>query len=708
MLRLLVAALALLAPPAAAEPTPSTRPEARPSEAPGVGRRAGAGALVSVAAPEPAAQAAALPAAPPRLRPEPRPAQAGARGADAVPRVEALALRRAIGLMREGRWTEARAEAARAGEVAEDVVLWHELRARRGSWAEAEAFLARRSGWPGLPLLRDRAEGLMPVDLAPERVLPFFAARSPATGTGVLRLADALRAVGEPEAADATLVEAWRTLPMSAAAEDAMLERAQGLLAPHHEARLDALLWEDPQVGALRAMARVGPDWQALARARIGLRGGAGNVDTLIAAVPERLADDAGLAYERFRWRLGRGREEGAIELMLARSVSGEALGRPELWAERRERWARERMRAGQADVAYRLAAGDFLREGTLHADLQWLAGFVALTDLGDPQLALTHFDTALDAVWTPISLGRMHYWRGRALEALGREAEAMAAYREGGRHQTAFYGQLAAERGGVAPDPAILGASPAGPMPEALARNTVLEAADLLLAAGEPQLAALFLAHLAESQGPEGVAQLGAWAQARGEPYLQVKIGKAAAQAGVVVPEHYFPLHPIAEADLPVDAALALAIARRESEFHPGVASGAGAQGLMQLMPATAREVAGQLGLPYSRARLTSDPAYNATLGSAYLLGLEARFGRNVPMVAAGYNAGPGRPARWARERGDPRAPGVDAVDWIEHIPFDETRNYVMRVMESVPLYRMRLKGALEPWRLGEELKSR
>ena len=162
-----------------------------------------------------------------------------------------------------------------------------------------------------------------------------------------------------------------------------MLERAPDLLAPHHEARLDMLLWEDPQAGALRAMERVGADWRALARARMGLRGGVGNVDTLIEAVPERLADDAGLAYERFRWRLGRGREQDAVELMLARSVSAEALGRPELWAKQREAWARERMRDGQPDVAYRLAAGDFLTEGTLHADLQWLAGFIALTDLG-------------------------------------------------------------------------------------------------------------------------------------------------------------------------------------------------------------------------------------------------------------------------------------------------------------------------------------
>ena len=179
----------------------------------------------------------------------------------------------------------------------------------------------------------------------------------------------------------------------------------------------------------------------------------------------------------------------------------------------------------------------------------------------------------------------------------------------------------------------------------------------------------------------------------------MQVAIGKRAAQMGVVVPAHLFPLHPLAGARMAVEPAAALAVARRESEFHPGAASGVGAQGLMQLMPATAQEVSRQLGLRYARARLTSDPEYNVALGTAYLAGLRERFGDNLAMIAAGYNAGPGRPARWARERGDPRAMDVDAaVDWIEHIPFTETRNYVMRVTESVPVYRQRLSGEAAP----------
>ena len=648
----------------------------------------------------------------PEARPEPTEAEARlvsrATPPAPVPEVSAPGLERAMGLMRDGRWIEARDAAARDGAVAEDIVLWHELRARRGSWAEAEAFLERRPGWPGLALLRERVEGLIPVDLPPERVLAFFADHTPATGEGAVRLALALRAIGDPGAADAVMVDAWRTLPMTATAEDAMLRLAPDALAPHHEARLDMLLWQDPQVGAQRALDRVGEDWRRLARARIALRSGSAGVDALIEAVPERLSDDPGLAWERFRWRLERGREESAVELMLARSVSEEALGRPELWADQRGDWARARMRAGQPDVAYQLAAGHFLGEGTERSDLDWLAGFIALTDLGDPQLALRHFEAAEAVVFTPISLGRMGYWRGRALEAMGREADALAAFREGARHQTSFYGQLAAERASVPTDSSLIGGPRPGPMPDRLADDSGLRAAEFLLAVGDRHLAAQFLTHLAESQTPQGMAQIGEWAQARGEPYLQVKLGKRAAELGVVLPEHYYPLHPIAEAILPVEPALALSIARRESEFHPGVASSVGAQGLMQLMPGTARDVAGELGLPYSHARLTADPSYNALLGSTYLQGLQARFGDNVPLVAAGYNAGPGRPIRWVQERGDPRSSGVDAVDWIEHIPFDETRNYVMRVMESVPLYRMRLSGRTEPLRVGEEIKAR
>ena len=669
--------------------------QAAPSASPAPTPRPG---VAATAAAMPAAAPAAVLAAP-VLRPSPRPVAPAARVASSSPvdvsSTHGLAFSAAMDAIRAGDWAAARRRAAAIGPVAEDVVLWHELRVRRGHWDEALDFVRRNPDWPGMPLLRGRAEGLIPADAPPDAVLEFLGDEPPQTGTGALRLAAALRVRGEDAAAEDALIRAWRTVQMTAAQEDAVLRAAgPAVLAPHHVARLDALLWAKTDVGARRAMARVDAGHRALAEARLALHSGRAGVNALIDRVPAALAGDAGLAHDRVRWRYERGLDDGAVELMLARSGTAAELGRPEEWAGMREVLVRRLMRAGRAGEAYALAASGHLTGGTDHSDLEWLAGFVALTDLGRARDALRHFERGEEAVGSPISMGRMLYWQGRAHEALGEADAAREDFARAAAHRTSFYGQLAAERIGAPPDASLTGTEAPAPL-GALARNGVLRAAGLLLAADERRLAARFASHLAESQDEAGIRALGQWAAGQGSEFLQVAIGKRAAQMGIVVPAHLFPVHPMAGAPMPVEPAIALAVARRESEFHPGAASGVGAQGLMQLMPATAQEVSRDLGLRYARGRLTADPDYNVVLGTTYLEGLRARFGKNLAMMAAGYNAGPGRPARWARERGDPRAMDADgAVDWIEHIPFTETRNYVMRVTESVPVYRQRLSG--------------
>ena len=640
---------------------------------------------------------------PGRVSPVARPA-----GAPDRPGAAALALSRAIDLARAGRFGEAERLVAPHGEVARDVVIWHELRARRGSWSDARDFVRRNADWPGLPLLKARSEKLIPRGAAPEEVLEFFGDEAPRTGTGALRLAAALRATGDEAAAEAELKRAWRDLPMSEPEERAVLSAAGALLSPLHAERLDGLLWQASESGVQRAMDRADDGLRAVAKARMALRANRDGVDKLIEAVPERLADDAGLAYDRFSWRLKRKRTGDAVDLMLERSTSAAALGRPEVWAHHREKLARDLMEDGRAERAYAVAANHFLTEGSEYRELEWLAGFVALTDLDLPADALAHFEDAERESTTPLSLARMQYWQGRAHEALDQDEAAQEDFARAAAHQTVFYGQLAAERIGAPVDPA-LAAAPAPAVPGALPTGSVLEAAGLLLEADQWRLAARFLSHLAESQDRAGIEALGAWAEAQGSEYLEVALGKRAALGGEVVPSILFPVHRMAEMNLVVPPELALAVSRQESEFHPGVASHVGAQGLMQLMPATAREVSAELGLRYALGRLTAEPEYNVVLGTAYLKGLEDRFGYNVPMIAAGYNAGPGRPARWARERGDPRRMSVDqVVDWIEHIPFEETRIYVQRVTENVPVYRMRLSGEVEPLGIGDLLTGR
>jgi soluble lytic murein transglycosylase len=620
---------------------------------------------------------------------------------------EAASLSAAMDAVRAGDWDRATAAAQGAGPVGRDVVEWHRLRAGRGDFDEAVAFLDRNPDWPGLDLLRRRSEGSVPYGRRAAEVLAFFDGNPPQTGAGSISLASALEASGRHADAEAQIVLAWRTQPMTTGDEASLLQRYGALLRPHHTERLDMLLWQGESEAAERMLPRVSEGWQKLARARMALRAEAPGVDTLIAAVPASLAGNPGLAFERYQWRARKGRNADAIELAL--SVDTNALGRPSAWADWRGPLSRWAIREGRPRDAYRVAARHGLSEGSDYAELEWLAGYVALTRLDDAETALRHFQRFRVAVSSPISMGRAGYWEGLAEEALGNIEGAAQAYAFGAENQTSFYGLLAAERAGIAMDPALTGTTLYPDWETAAFTSTsVFRAAVLLHDAGEDALAERFLAHLAESQDETGVGQLVDFALSLNEPHIALMIAKRAAEAGIVVPKGYYPLVNLGVTDPRVPLELALSIARRESEFDPGVMSSVGARGLMQVMPGTAQEVASKLAIDFDDGRLLTDPVYNATIGKAYLAQLIETFGHNYVLVSAAYNAGPSRPIRWMSERGDPRSGDIDVVEWIESIPFTETRNYVMRVMESLPVYRARLTGQVQPIRLSEELRQR
>ncbi len=625
-------------------------------------------------------------------------------------KAEVAKLERGLELMRSGDWEAGLETAGPAGSVARDIVEWNRLRASKGTFADTLAFLARRPDWPGLTLLRERSEKTIPEDAEASAVLGFFRNQKPRTGAGSLRLARALWDTGAKQEAMAEAIRGWTSFSLSEAEEARFMADWPKTLARHHWARMDMLLWRGLSEEAGRQMARVDDAHKALALARIGLRENEKGVDALIARVPARLADDPGLAFERFLWRARKGRSASAIELMLERSGSAEALGKPEKWAKRRLQLARRAMRAGKAKTAYRLAAQHRLASGKDRNALEWLAGYVALSKTGDAETALTHFRRFAEGVETPISLSRAGYWEGRALEALGRKEEAQAAYARAGQHQTAFYGLLAAEKAGLAMAPELTGAKTFPGYREAAFWGTSgMEAARLSLAAGELYLARRFAAHLSESLDATGVGQLMQWAEDAGAPYLQLSLAKyAIVHHGRVYNRPYFPTPDIGRGNRSVPRVLELAIARRESEFNPGVTSKAGAMGLMQLMPGTAQQMAQRLKIPYERDKLLEGFAYNTRLGSEYLAYLIEKFGRNPVLIAVGYNAGPGRVTQWIERFGDPRAANVDVVDWIESIPFEETQTYVMRVTESLPNYRARRSGKTEPIRFVDELKRR
>lgn len=594
------------------------------------------------------------------------------------------------------------------GGVGRDVIEWQRLRAGEGLLGEYEAFLGRRPDWPGLPYLKEQGEEAVARSTTPERVIGYFAGAAPETGKGAVALVRALQAVGRVAEAEEVAMRAWAVLPFAPEEEAEMIALAAPSVALVHELRLDNLLWEGRRAEAERMQDRVSPGWRALARARMALRAGSDGVNALIDAVPKALAGDAGLAYERFIWRMKRDLYDGALELILARSGSAADLGRPEEWAPRRAVLTRWLMRQNRPAEAYRVASSHHLTGGGAYADLEFLSGFVALRRLNDPARALVHFRHLEAGVSTPISLARAFYWQGRAHEAAGAADQARAAYERAAQHQTAYYGLLAAERLGRDLDPALLSDDrPADWRGAGWTKSSVHEAAQLLLKAGDLTQAKRFWLHLAESQDATGLAQMGEMALAMDQPHVAVLIGKAAAERGIILTRPYFPAPAIVPDGLAVSRAFALAISRRESEFDPAARSHADARGLMQLLPGTAKLVAPKAGLPYEPARLTTDPAYNATLGSHYLAGLVEEFGPSIALVASGYNAGPGRPRRWIEEYGDPRRADVDVIDWVESIPFTETRTYVMRVVEGVVIYRAKLRGSSGPVKVTAELKG-
>lgn len=581
------------------------------------------------------------------------------------------------------------------GRVARDLVTWARLRDGAGTFGEYRGFLRNRADWPGLSAIRDQAERAIPETASAVDVLTFFSAKPPETGEGAVRLAAALTEAGRPDQAEQTLLRVYLENGLTDEGLALMLAEHGDLLAPYTAARVDRQLWRWRISDAERVLDLLGPDQRALADARIALIRDAPDVVAKLGAVPAALRGDAGLAYDRYNRFASRGDYTEATEILVDRTGSAERLGQPFRWASWRASLARWHMREGRVQLAYDLARQHHLTEGRFYSDLEWLAGYLSLRRLDDPAQALVHFRNLAAAVDSPISVSRAGYWEGRAHLALGDADGAAAALARAADHQTAFYGLLASELIGRPLDPALAGGETAPPPPGAPLRdNDLVEALLLLLDAGDRGAAVRFAAELGRTLDRNGLGQLGALMQARGETFFAVLLGKAGATRGIVIPDLYFPLHPLGEMDLPVSAELALAIARRESEFREDAGSPVGALGMMQLMPATAEEVAGQLSLPYSRARLVSDWRYNATLGAEYLSGLRARFGDSPVLIAAGYNAGPSRPARWMVERGDPRTDAVDVVDWIELIPFTETRNYVMRVTESIPVYRARLSG--------------
>ena len=561
------------------------------------------------------------------------------------------------------------------------------------SFEEIAGFIEEHPDWPSQKALQANAESALSVGVADADVLEWYRWRDPVSRDGRLRYADALLAIGKESQAAALVRREWIEGEFGARRLRDTYRRYRALLRPRdHLARLDRLVWDGHARSARRMYRYVDRKFQHLAEARLTLRARAGGVDRAIQRVPRALRADPGLVYERLRWRRAKGRDEAARALLWE---APERLGpRPKLWWRERAILARRALDDGQIREAYALAAGHRQAAASTFASAEWLAGWIALRFLDDARAAFGHFARMHDAVTMPISRARAAYWAGRAAEGFEDPEGAALWYGTAATYPGTYYGQLAMAHI-AAPDAPLF--VPAEDGREAtLTGHALIAAVRVLAFLGHDRFLPAFFSQLsALARNRADHAMVSALALEIGQPDQSIAAALRAARDGYVSDDRLFPLVdvPFAREDRTLEHALVLALIRQESRFDRKAKSHAGALGLMQLMPRTAREVARKMGLPGGRKRLTANPAHNVALGSRYLDDLIDRYEGSYLLALAAYNGGPRNVARWIAANGDPRTdPDVNIIDWIEMIPIRETRNYVQRVLEGTQVYRWRL----------------
>lgn len=563
--------------------------------------------------------------------------------------------------------------------------------------AEIAAAANELRNWPGLDKLRGNGErAMLRENAGPDAVIEAFADSPPKTVEGERLLARAWMKRGDETAARKALAEVWRTRRLDSASEAAILREFGDVIpASDHRIRMERMLYADRTDAAARVASRAKAE--GLAKAWSAVIRGAKDAGKLLDAVPQA-ERGAGYVFAKARYLRRAGKYHDAAKVLLT-SPGGEAEIDPDTWWFERRVLARELLDVDDARTAYEVAASHQGGKPASIADAQFHAGWIALRWLDDPRKAAQHFEKVAAVTDGPISQARAYYWLGRAADA-GGPGDAKALYQKAASHGTAFYGQLAAQKLGRR-------AIPVGyPEPTELDRRSFLEreavsAIRRLQQAGHGGLADVLYRELAQELESTGeLALLATMAQDRGDHFLSLKIGKLAAARGLPIGALAHPTGAIpASAEIAgAGKALAYAVARQESEFRVAAVSGAGAQGLLQLMPDTAKEMAKKAGMPFSVHKLTSDPGYNATLGASFLSEQLGRFDGSYILTFVGYNAGPRRALEWIQRYGDPRGRQLDdVVDWMERIPFTETRNYVQRVMENYQVYKMQLSGRFD-----------
>ena len=615
---------------------------------------------------------------------------------------DAKRFRKGVSAARAGRWTELNQNIRQLDDpIATDTLKW--VRAARNPRATLDelTYVAHNlSSWPRMTSIQAKAEKILfDKPLSAQRTVAWFAGREPVSGEGRAALADAYYKLGDQNSGNQWLRLAWRESKLTRARQQEIFKKHRNKLTQaDHAARADHLIWLGRRhyTNAEALLPHMDIANRKLMNARIRTGANRSGMDAAIKAVPSHLKSDPGLLYERAKWRRKKKTKDYALPVYTQIQTAPKTEdGQKALWRERRimAYWAIEKKKYADA---YKLCLNHGMTRGEGFAAAEFLAGWLALTKLRRPNDAARHFQTLRNGVTTSVSLARAAYWQARAAQALG-DGNARAYYSEAASYPNTYYGQLAAiqENGGRGQIflPPEANTQDLEPLFEGDAR---IRAMHLFGEIRDERFFSTFAFHLDDKLDDQRqLSLLSQLSKSYGYMRPSVRAAKQASRFQTMLTDSGYPIvEEIESLPSKFDKAFVYAIARQESEFEGNVVSSAKAYGMMQMINSTARATARKHRIPYSVGRLTSDNDYSAKLGAHHLHDLLNDFDGSYILAATSYNAGPHRSKQWIKKYGDPRKPGIDPIDWVESIPFSETRNYVQRVLENMQVYRARRNG--------------
>lgn len=629
------------------------------------------------------------------------------RAAHAEPEASSLAVQ-AAKLALAGKFVEAGTTAERSKDPAAAKLvelIYLRDQSKEAGYARIMNFLDAAPNWPLSEALIKRAERTLYTNNEPAAViLGHFANRKPQTPEGALALARAMLAKGDAATAALLVRGAWNDPNLDADLEKQAGSEFKALLGPEdYRSRMWRLIYAGEGAAAVRAARGLGSDYQKAASVAKELLRGPAGADKLFGKLPPAMRNQLPMKYALVRYYRRANRWDEARAILVGIPSDPSVLGDVNAW------WAERRIIArhsvgpthpGAAKAAYQIARSHGFSSGEGAIEGEFLAGWVALRSLNDPAKALGHFQKLDTLAGTSTEKARAKYWLGRTFTALKRPADAKSAYREASQYSTIYYGQLAREQIGLGKVPEEISSGTPSPAAQAkIDRDEVVRAFAIMAKAGGKNDLYMFpwsFANRFDTTDEMNAAATVAWNA--GGPTLAVRLAKAAELRDIDIGSWSYPVKALPDwkqVGKPVERALVFALSRQESEFNPMAGSSVGAQGLMQIMPATARLIAKRYGLSYRNGMLTGDPSYNVKLGAAHLGDLIDDYGGSYVLTLVAYNAGPRRSREWVAEYGDLRDGKVDPIDWVESIPFQETRQYVQKVLQNIHVYRSRLAPA-------------